>query len=208
MKRVARFLRRKKVKAAVDSSGFRTHNSSTGYDLRIRRKSKKKECLKLHLCLDTELRIILEFTVTSWNRNDSKEFDKLIEPIGELGLVAGDKAYSSRENCELVVSKQGKPYLYFKTNARSLAKGSPGWNTSFREFKEEQEEWLEVYHLRSLIESVFASIKRRFGSFLQSKKRGMQEKELGLKVLAHQVKQALLHRAALKQKVPFWVEVK
>jgi transposase len=73
-----------------------------------------------------------------------------------------------------VVLKHGKPYLYFKASARSLAKGSPGWNIAFREFKANQEEWLEVYHLRSLIESVFASIKRRFGSFLQSKNRGMQ----------------------------------
>jgi hypothetical protein len=52
--------------------------------MRIRRESKKKECLKLHLCLDIELGIILEFTVTSWNKPDSKELDKLLQSIEDL----------------------------------------------------------------------------------------------------------------------------
>jgi len=81
-----------------------------------------------------------------------------------------------------VVDKNGKPYLYFKGNATSKAKGKSAWIISLREFKNDKEKWLAVYHLRSIIESVFSSIKKRWGSFLHSRKKRMQRKELALKV--------------------------
>ena len=66
-----------------------------------------------------------------------------------------------RVNCQLVADKNGKPYMYFKGNATNKAKGKPAWIISIREFKKDKESWLEVYHLRSIVESVFSSIKKR-----------------------------------------------
>jgi transposase len=114
----------------------------------------------------------LEFSVTGRNRHDSKEFEKLSSPIEEIELAVGVKAYGSRKNFELVVSKHGKPYLYFKPNAKGLAKGSPAWKQAYQELKANPEEWLEGFHVRSLIEAVNSFIKRRFGSFLLSRHLG------------------------------------
>jgi len=205
--RVIRFLRRKKMNIAVDSTGFSTHNSSTWYDIRIGRHGKRKDCLKLHISIDIDNGVIHWFTITPWNRHDSKEFENLIKHLPELGNVLGDKAFSSRNNCQLVVDKNGTPYLCFRKNARSNAKGKPAWLVSFRTHKHDTDSWLAVYHLRSIIESVFSSIKKRWGSFLLSRKRWMQKKELALKVFSYNVKQVLLVRYAKERKVPLWIHV-
>jgi len=207
MNRVTRFLRRKNMNIAVDSTGFRTHNSSTWYDIRIERQGKRKDCIKLHISVDIDTGVIHWFTITPWNRHDSKEFEHLIKHLPDLGNVLGDKAFSSRNNCQLVVDKNGTPYLCFRKNARSNAKGKPAWIISFRAHKNNPEAWLAVYHLRSIIESVFSSIKKRWGSFLLSRKQWMQKKELALKVFSYNIKQVLLVRYAKERKVPLWTQV-
>ncbi|MEM4259029.1 MAG: transposase, partial [Candidatus Thermoplasmatota archaeon] len=182
------------------------------YDIRIKRQSGRKDCIKLHISIDIETGVIQWFTTTPWNRHDSKEFEHLIKNLPELGNVLGDKAFSSRNNCQLVADKNGTPYLYFRKNARSKANGNPAWIISFREHKKREhkkdpEAWLAVYHLRSIIESVFSSIKKRWGGFLYSRKRWMQKRELALKVLSYNVKQVLLVRYAKERKVPLWIPV-
>ena len=204
MNRVTRFLRRKGMNIAVDSTGFRTGNSSIWYDIRIRRKNKKKDCIKLHISMDVDTGIIHWFTITSSKRHDSPEFKNLVKHLPELGNVLGDKGYPSRNNCQIVADKKGVPYLHFKDNATNTSKGKPAWIISIRQYKNNTETWLSVYHLRSIVESVFASIKKRWGSFLRSRKKWMQKKELSLKVLSYNIKQVLLVQYAKESKIPLW----
>ena len=207
MNRVTRFLRRKGMNIAVDSTGFRTGNSSIWYDIRIKRKNKRKDCIKLHISIDVDTGIIHWFIMTSSRRHDSPEFKNLIKHLPELGNVLGDKGYSSRKNCQIVADKDGKPYLHFKDNATNKAKGKSAWIISIREYKNNTEEWLSTYHLRSIVESVFSSIKKRWGSFLRSLKRWMQKKELSLKVLSYNIKQVLMVQYAKECKIPLWKSV-
>ena len=207
MNRVTCFLRRNGMNIAVDSTGFRTNNSSIWYDIRIKRRNKRKDCIKLHISIDVDTGIIHCFIMTDWDRHDSPEFKNLIKHLPKLGNVLGDKAYSSRNNCQIAADKNGKPYLHFKDNATNKAKGKSAWIISIREYKNDTEEWLSVYHLRSIVESVFSSIKKRWGSFLRSKKKWMQKKELSLKVLSYNVKQVLLVRYANERKIPLWKSV-
>lgn len=204
MNRVTRFLRRKGMNIAVDSTGFRTGNSSIWYDIRIKRNNKRKDCIKLHISIDVDTGIIHWFIITPSKRHDSPEFKNLIKHLPELGNVLGDKGYSSRNNCQIVADKEGKPYLHFKDNATNKAKGKSAWIISIREYKNNTEEWLSTYHLRSIVESVFSSIKKRWGSFLRSLKKWMQKKELSLKVLSYNVKQVLMVQYARECKIPLW----
>ncbi len=204
MNRVTRFLRRHGMNIAVDSTGFRTGNSSIWYDIRVRRRKKRKDCLKLHITVDVDTGVIHSFTMTPWNRHDSKEFEQLIKHLPDLGATLGDKSYSSRRNCQLIVDKNGIPYLHFRDNTTSKAKGNPAWIISFRAYRIDKKEWLTVYHLRSIIEGVFSSIKRRWRSYLLSKKKWMQKKELSLKVLSYNVKQVLMVQYAIECKIPLW----
>ncbi|MGF3554590.1 MAG: transposase [Thermoplasmatota archaeon] len=89
-------------------------------------------------------------------------------------------------------------------NTKSTSRGHPAWIISFRAYKNDTDTWLGVYHLRSIIESVFSSIKRRWGGFLNSRKQWMQKRELALKVLSYNVKQVLMINYAKEQKIPLW----
>jgi transposase len=202
------FLRRKGMNIAVDSTGFRTGNSSIWYDIRIRRKNTKRDCIKLHISMDVDTGIIYWFTITPSKRHDSPELKNLLKHLPDLGDVFGDKGYSSRNNCQLVADKNGVPYLHFKDNATNKAKGKPAWIISIRAYKKNTDQWLNIYHARSIVESVFSSLKRRWGSFLRSRRKWMQKKELSLKVLSYNIKQVLLVTYAKESKIPLWKSCK
>ncbi len=207
MNLIIRFLRRRKMTIAVDSTGFSTHQSSAWYDLRIERQGSRRDCIKLHISVDVHTGVVHTFTTTRWNRHDSREFAHLIKHLPEVDKVLGDKAYCSRANCQLVADKHGTPYLSFRENAVRRPRRSLAWVISFRAWKRDPEGWLVIYHLRSIIESVFSSMKRRWSSFLQSRKRWMQKRELALKVFAYNVKQVLMVRYARERKVTLWIRV-
>ena len=105
-------LRRRGINAIVDSSGFSVKSSSKWFDIRIRRISEKKDCIKLHIVIDAENLAILHFTVTDWKTHDSNEFQRLINYLPQLSKVMGDKGYSSRKNCQIVADKKGIPDCY------------------------------------------------------------------------------------------------
>ncbi len=52
-------------------------------------------------------------------------------------------------------------------------------------YSKDKEAWLKTYHRRSLVESVFSTIKRRLGHWLFSVKKALQRKELLIKVIAY-----------------------
>jgi len=122
-----------------------------------------------------------------------------------LGKVFGDKAYSSRSNCQAVAEKGGKPYLAFKTNATMKSKGSTAWHVSLKAYRTNTEAWLEEYHIRSVVEAVFSSIKRCWGSRISSKKGWHKRRELPLKVLAYNIKRVLYLKQGEELGEQLWV---
>jgi transposase len=189
----------------VDSSGFSLKTSSKWFDIRIKRKSNKKDYLKLHIVMDVETGIIPHFTITDWKGSDSKEFQRLIRDLPRLGKVAGDKAYSSRANCQAVADKKGKPFLCFKANATGKAKGYPAWQISFRAYADNPDEWMDEYHIRSIVEAAFSSLKRCWGPDIKSIKGWLKRRELSLKVLAYNVKRVLYIERAKDLGIALWV---
>ena len=57
---------------AVDSSGFSLKTSSKWFDIRIKRKSTTRDYIKLHIVIDVDTGIILNFTITDWKGSDTK----------------------------------------------------------------------------------------------------------------------------------------
>ena len=198
-------MRRRGMDVVVDSSGFSLKTSSKWFDIRIKRKSEKKDYLKLHVVIDVETGIILHFTITDWKGSDSKGFQRLIRDLPRLGKVAGDKAYSSRANCQAVADKKGKPFLCFKANATGKAKGYPAWQISFRAYTNNPDEWMDEYHIRSIVEAAFSSLKRCWGPDIKSIKGWLKRRELSLKVLAYNVKRVLYIERAKDLGIPLWV---
>ena len=112
---------------------------------------------------------------------------RLIRDLPRIRKAAGDKAYSSRVNCQAVADKGGEPFLCFKANATAKAKGYPAWQISFEAYSNNKDEWMGEYHIRSVVESVFSSIKRCFGPDIKSIKGWLKRRELAIKVLAYNI---------------------
>jgi transposase len=198
-------MRRRGMDVAVDSSGFRLKTSSKWFDIRIKRKSSKRDYIKLHIVIDVETGIILHFTITDWKGADSKEFIRLIKVLPSLNKATGDKAYSTRANCQTVADKKGKPFLCFKANATGKAKGYPAWQISFKAYTDNPNEWMDEYHIRSMVEAVFSSIKRCFGPDIKSIKGWLKRRELAIKVLAYNIKRVHYIERAKELGIPLWV---
>jgi hypothetical protein len=72
-------------------------------------------------------------------------------------------------------------YLKFNqlvANATAKAKGFPAWQISFNAYTDNPDEWMDEYHIRSIVEAVFSSIKRCLGSDIKSIKGWLKRREL------------------------------
>lgn len=195
---------RRKINVIVDSSGFTTRNSSIYYDIRIKRNNKKREFLKLHIAVCAETGVIVSFKVTEGNVNDSPVLRKLLATVLCL-IVIGDSAYASRENCNLVDEKKAIPFFLPRKNSTPKAKRSAAWRKMVLFHRNDKNIFLAIYHIRSFVESVISSVKRRFRGFLNSVKKRMQNKELSLKVISYNVRRLLFVDVAKEMGESLWV---
>lgn len=207
-RRLATLFRRRGINVAFDASGFKQRTSSLWYDIRIRRKGRKKDFTKLHIagCVDTG--IIHNYTITAGKRHDSPQLKELVSVIDRIIKAVGDGAYCARKNCTEIVKKGGRPFFRLKCNVTAKPKSAPAWKAMVKLYWKDPKAWLKEYHVRSFIEAIFSSIKRRFGNFLRSIRKRMQEKELALKVVCYNVVRVLYVKIARELGVPLWVKVK
>jgi hypothetical protein len=74
------------------------------------------------------------------------------------------------------------------------------WNRKFHEFMARRDEFDQIYHRRSNVESTFSAIKRKLGESLLSHNQGARINELLAKILAHNVgvviRESLVHGLA------------
>ena len=205
-KRLTIKFRRKGIEAVVDASGFKLRTSSTWYDIRIERKTRRKDHIKLHITGDFRTGIIHSFTVTNSRKGDSPQLGEMLSVIRRVLKLAGDSAYLSRKNCTLVRKKGGEPFFKLKVNVTAKPKSHPAWKAMIKLYQKDPETWLKEYHVRSYVEAIFASIKHRFGNFLRSIKPANQEKELSLKVICYNIVRVLYLKCAKEMGIPLWVK--
>ncbi len=193
-------------RAAVDSSGFATRSSSKWYDIRIGEENEKKDYLKLHVLVDVDSGQILDVRMTKSEKHDSPVGKAMLRRAWGIESVSGDNAYFSRGACTIVASKNAKPYFAPSQNATAKSKGHPAYREMMKELEENPEEWKGAYHVRSFVESAFASIKERFGRALLSIKKRFRKRELLLKAICYNIKEALYNLKASELGTSRWVE--
>ena len=79
---------------------------------------------------------------------------------GRVDLVAGDSAYLSRVNCDLVAGVGGVPRFYPKKGSTLRQKGSKVWRKMLEDLTADPVKWLLEYHKRSNVEGCFSTLKR------------------------------------------------
>ncbi len=111
--------------------------------------------------------------VTLGIAHDSPIFQEMFArmPDGD-GHVMLDSAYDACANCRMIYDSGRKPVIWPRRN--HIAKGFNPRAEMLRWFRRDQEGFEKVYHQRSLVESVFSSMKEKFVSVVAAKTLPMQ----------------------------------
>jgi len=175
---------------AVDSSGFSTCRFARYFSYKHERDLKYRRWLKAHLMCGTKTNVITAVEVTEERRNDCPLLKPLVERTAKgfnVKEVSADKAYSSRNNIQLVDDMGATAYIPFKVTAKKRAGGSSAWKKMYHYFQFRRDEFLKHYHKRSNVETAFHMMKTKFKDSLRSKDGTAQVNEILLKVLCHNI---------------------
>lgn len=180
-------------KFAVDSSGFRT---TRFYEYcRDKHKVERKHAyIKAHILCGTKTNTVCSVQVTPENGADTVQFVPLLQDTANNGFaveeITADKAYNSITNYNTAKELGANAYIPFKSNITATVRsGNRGkfWRKMFHYFKANEEEFLQHYHARSNVETVFHMVKTKFGDSVKSKNWVAQQNELLAKILCHNI---------------------
>ena len=166
----------------VDSSGYATYAYEDWYNAKYGLLD-ARSFVKLHIMAAPHGRIAAA-TVTGGHDGDSPEFAKLNEFLkpGE-GYAVGDSAYISRDNCQAAAEKGRKPIMQPKSN--STIHGFTEMADMLKMAIAHPGTFYKMVRLRNNIESVFSSIKERFGGMVRATGARTRAVELLSKVIAY-----------------------
>ncbi|MCK5474699.1 MAG: IS5 family transposase, partial [Candidatus Aenigmarchaeota archaeon] len=153
----------------IDASGFSSDYASVYYTLRIKGKISIKKHVKNTICIDTFRQMIVSSIVSIGPKNDNRDFVPVLEKSATHPVVVvADKGYDSNANHKFVDSKKSVSMIPVKKNVR---RGKYRWKMHAL--------FLDpVYHRRSLTETVFSAIKRKFGEYVYARSEKMQVVEV------------------------------
>lgn len=89
-------------------------------------------------------------------------FEQTVVKFPHINDVELDAGFVSRENCQLIASAGGIPYIFPKRGITLNQKGAPAWKKMLLTLIDDPQTWLRSYHARSQSECYFSSHKRRF----------------------------------------------
>jgi hypothetical protein len=196
---------KRRLNIIIDSTGIRCIGRSVWYCIRIKKYTRKRDCNKIHLAVDADLLLILNFRITRWNRNDNPFLEKLLKPFKFLGLVLADKGYLSRRNFQFCADRRGGLFCPFKKGSTASPKSHPAWKFAFNLSSMCNWIYKNVYHQRSKIEAVNSAIKKRYGDCFKCKRKAMRFKEIALRFIAYNVFIMLCYNYSVKYNLPLYV---
>lgn len=108
-----------------------------------------------------------------------------------------DKTYNSREVFNFLEQLDMTPFISYKSNTVVKARGSKIWKDMYEFFLKFPDEYLDVYHKRSNVESTFHMLKQRYGHHLWTKKFQANQNEIKTRMLCHNLCVLIQERAEL-----------
>ena len=162
-------------KLAIDGTGFSRTNPSFHYVKRINSKKPVKRYAKLSALFDLVRKKFTKLKIRTKPRHDMKDVKSLLRNVNGVNRLFGDSAYdaeSLHEKC-------------FESKIQTIIK--PRKNVKRGRFRKLQmKNYSEKeYYQRSLIESGFGSLKRKYGGNVMAKKAKNVKVEIYCKAIAH-----------------------
>jgi len=179
---------------AVDSSGFATTTYNRWFDHKYGKERTKQTWVKTHLMCGVTTHIVTSVEATPYESADNLQLPTLVSRTAKtfnINEVSADKAYSDRKNLWAVQIQGGTAFIPFKSNTTGMGdhhhKFDGLWNRMWHFYNFNREIFLEHYHKRSNVETVFSMIKAKFGSSVRAKTPVAQVNEVFCKVLCHNI---------------------
>ncbi len=179
---------------AVDSSGFSTTTYARWFDHKYGKQRIKQTWVKTHLMCGVTTHIVTSVEATPYESADTTQLPVLVNQTAKtfsINEVSADKAYSDRRNLHAVQAQGGVAYIPFKSSSTGMGghhhKFDGLWNRMWHFYNFNQDKFLQHYHKRSNVETVFSMIKGKFGSSVRAKTPIAQVNEVLCKVLCHNI---------------------
>jgi len=179
-------------KFSLDASGFGSYQYERWKKFRFSPEFQTKATrnyLKGHICIGTRTNVIVSAEVTYGNFNDGKQAPALLEVLKENYKpkeVSADMGYSSYRIHQIIESLDAMPFIPFQDRHNPVEGKAPEiWIRMYKYYNLNREEFLQHYHKRSNVETVFSMIKIKLGEFLKCKSYTAQRNELMIKFLCH-----------------------
>jgi transposase len=153
--------------------------------------------------------IITAVRVLDKDSADSPQFIPLVKETANgfvIEEVSADKAYGSLANFEAVAECGGTGFIAFKNSATGGVGGH--YEKAYHYFSFRREEYLQHYHRRSNVESVFSMVKRKFGDAVRSRTDVAMVNEALCKLLAHNLCVLIQEEHELGIESVFWPRAK
>ena len=163
---------------AIDSTGISRANPSHHYIKRIDRKKPIKSYVKQSTLFDIKNKTFVILRIRSKPRHDIKDAEYLLRRTEIQTTLFGDTAYDSEKLHEYC----------FERGIQTQIKPRKNVKRGFYRRKQMKNYSEDKYHQRSLIESGFGSLKRKYGGYTLAKGWEAIRNEAYLKAIAHNLR--------------------
>lgn len=195
------------VDFACDSSGFTTSRFHRWFDHKYGAVRQQHEWVKVHLMCGVRTHIVTAVEIKDKDASDTKLLPALVDATAEnftLNEVSADKGYGSVKNYKAIQYHGATPYIAFKSIHNGHAGGL--WQRMFHYYQFNRTEFLNHYHKRSNVESVFSMIKAKFRDHVRSKSDVAMVNEVLCKILCHNICVLIQETHELGISTVFWAE--
>lgn len=192
---------------AVDSTGFSTSRFCRWFDEKYGTERKAHDWLKVHIACGVKTGIVTAIKVTNRDVNDCPVLPQLAKTTAKsfkVNEVSADKGYLSVDNVEVIAALGGTPFIAPKLNTTGGKGGL--FEKMFHFYQYQRETFMEHYHKRSNVESVFSAVKRKFGDALRSRNDVAMVNEALAKFLCHNLCVVIQSQCELGIDAEFWPE--
>jgi hypothetical protein len=174
---------------AADATAFSGDRFARWYDVRQGRVTSQHKWVKLQLMCGVHTHVITAAFALHTDGPDGPHMAELVRRTAAGGFnlmeVSADKGYSSVEAHDIIAAFGAQPYIAFKRVATGWSGGKFG--EMFNLFNTDPEGFLDHYHKRSNVETVFSMVERRFGKYLMSRRPISMQNEMLFKLLCHNI---------------------
>lgn len=132
---------------------------------------------------------------TKGTAHDSPVFRRNLDKMMETeGTISADKAYFARVNCAKAQGKGLEPYIM--PEGEPNLRGPKPYRDMLKRYFLRGREFDEIYHTRSIAETIIERVKQRTGEILFSIREDLQDVELRLKGIVNNLLVATLMKAS------------